>query len=414
MGVPLPGSPGRTARAPGDTAASLRSVEIADVLLVGLDEPDHPGDDLPHPPRAITDPRSRLQCRDNIVSERLLVRKGVGLHELRERLTVEALLVTDPLEGLFLLPGPVSLKCFLQLVGTASADQVGGHELLDEVLLAAQPGLRSEDVENGFRLALLGFLGVFVLVRGVCDRREKSEDARDCVPARAEREESTVAFGHQEDGVRDTKVSHHPVERRVGQFVEIATAGQVVDAGAHRREKRHAPAGRRRRWRFDLFHIDDAEDVGAEEPEDLFEPMVRGDPGKLGLHRLEERPGRPRLHIVKIEPVLRQRGRIEYLDTGLPGREQVSAGLVEELVGQRDMRLVHPVDLADHRGVGDPVGVAGAERGRRDALHRTAQRAQVGHAHLGSSAPAPGPGVWVNTRSGQNSSETRSVVPHCA
>ena len=78
------------------------------------------------------------------------------------------------------------------------------------------------------------------------------------------------------------------------------------------------------------------------------------------------------------------------------------------------MGVVHPVHLADHGGVRHSLGVAGAERGGRYPLHRAAQRAEVRHVHRGSSAPAPGPGVWVKTRSGRNSSDTRSAVPRKA
>lgn len=75
------------------------------------------------------------------------------------------------------------------------------------------------------------------------------------------------------------------------------------------------------------------------------------------------------------------------------------------------MRLVHPMHLADHRGIVDSVAVTGAKRGGGNPLHCTAQLAQADGAHRGNSAPAPGPGVCVKTRSGRNSSATRSCVP---
>ena len=154
-------------------------------------------------------------------------------------------------------------------------------------------------------------------------RQDLGADARYRITPRSEREKPSVALGDQEHGVGDPEVPRHSVEHGVCQVIEVTAACEIVDTGPNRRQERQAPAGRRRRGRQDLLDPDHAEDVRAEKPEDLLEPVMRGDAGELCLHRLEERPRGARFDVVEIQPVKRERAGIEKLHAGLPRREQV-------------------------------------------------------------------------------------------
>lgn len=164
-------------------------------------------------------------------------------------------------------------------------------------------------------------------------RQDLGAGTGDGIAAGAEGEEAAVAFRHQEDGVRDAKVARHSVEHNVRQLVQVPAPGEVVTARTRARQERHVAAGGLGRGRKNLFDVDHPEDIRAEEPENLLQPVMRGYAGELRLHRLEERPRGARLDVVEIQSVLRERVRIEDLDARLSGRQEVAASLVEELVG---------------------------------------------------------------------------------
>ena len=87
-------------------------------------------------------------------------------------------------------------------------------------------------------------------------------------------------------------------------------------------------------------------------------------------------------------------------DVGARVLADVPDRLAEELERQRDVSLVHVVDLRDDRHVRDPVRRARHHHGRNAVVeHRTDLGGKPRRAHLRASAggtsraPAPGPGV---------------------
>ncbi|MDX1366175.1 hypothetical protein [Pseudomonas sp.] len=81
---------------------------------------------------------------------------------------------------------------------------------------------------------------------------------------------------------------------------------------------------------LDIQHLID---ICAPQAEHLAHPRIRGDPGELGLHALEQRPGGLRAPVEQRQAIARAGLRVQEEHRGLGVGQDVLAGLVEELEG---------------------------------------------------------------------------------
>ena len=157
------------------------------------------------------------------------------------------------------------------------------------------------------------------------------------------------------------KVAFETAAEGVDETVQAAAFAQRIDAAAQRRQQCRPDLRRRQfppRQRLDGEH---PVDVGAEQPEHPGHAGLRGDAGELGLHALEQRAGRFGAQVADGDAIARRGVGVHHQDRCLRIGEDVLAGLVEELEGQRDVVLVYVHQLRDVGDVGRAVRAAGGD-----------------------------------------------------
>ena len=169
--------------------------------------------------------------------------------------------------------------------------------------------------------------------------------------------------------------------RRLRSSRAIASSTPVVGCGGSSR----GSAGRKNS--VTLLHREHLVHVRAAELEDAQHPGVRGDDLEPGGHLLEERSLALGVIEAQLKPVQVVGDRREDLDGGVRVLPHVPLGLVEELVGERHVRLVHQVHLADLGDVRLALQRAGGHHRRDDALEAGGDVAQGDHRRLRSRAP---------------------------
>jgi hypothetical protein len=104
-------------------------------------------------------------------------------------------------------------------------------------------------------------------------------------------------------------------------------------------------------------------DIRTEQAEYAGHTGMGRDPGQLHAHRFEHRPARLRTEIAQLQSILGPGVRIDDDRLREPVGEDVAAGLVEELVAERDVVAVDVMNFGDVADVRDAV--RGTRRDRR-------------------------------------------------
>ena len=164
---------------------------------------------------------------------------------------------------------------------------------------------------------------------------------------------------------------------RVGHEISRAPAG-ICDSGI--------------RSPLVFGHRHDAEDVRGPELEDALHPDHRRDGLDLHVHRVEDRPAGLGVIELQLEIPRVERLRVDQPDGGLGILLEVALGLVEELVGERDVVTIDVVDLRDGAGIGRPVRRARHDVGGDHALHgRFDLVGQLRHVSRSTTSGSPRP-----------------------
>jgi hypothetical protein len=197
-------------------------------------------------------------------------------------------------------------------------------------------------------------------------------------------------------------------ERLVEQVGKVGARADALGHTAHGSEQ-VPPAGRhrqrRRRHRLDRSH---RIDVGAQQPEHAGHARMRRDAGEVRLHPLEQRSVDLGALVVERQSVAGDRQRVDRLRHRTARGEHVLARLVEELVRQRDVRVVDVEHLRHQRDVRCAVGCARGDGCGNRTVEAASYVVDRERAHRGIGAPAFGPGVWTNALSGAKSTATSS------
>jgi len=215
-------------------------------------------------------------------------------------------------------------------------------------------------------------------------------------PAAHQEELGGGLVGHEQHLLLDAEVAVQAVGQGGEQGFQAAAGGQGIGAAAERRQQGRAAGGGRQlapRHRLHRQHPVHVRPLQAEYPGHA---GMGGDAGELGLHALEERPGGLGAQVAQAQPVTRHRLVIDHQCGGVGVGQDVLAGLVEELEGQRHMRWIHVHQLGDVGDVGHAVRPAGGQGGRHHALQAVADgvHRDIHAVPRSRRSPAPGPGVW--------------------
>ncbi|MCY1526114.1 hypothetical protein D9M68_611180 [compost metagenome] len=231
-------------------------------------------------------------------------------------------------------------------------------------------------------------------------QRELRADPRERVAVAGHRVEFlALAVEQQHHGLWHLEDAGQPLQALLQQAAQVAAArqtlAQLAQAGDMARcalRRRHLLAG----------HMLDSQylvNIRAEQAEHTAHASVRGDPGELGLHALEQRPCGFRAPIEQRQTIARAGLRMQEEHRGLRVGQDVLAGLVEELEGQRDMVGVDVMHLGNQGYVWRAARPAGGDRRRHSPLQAGADGIQTrpGRHLCGSRRmPALGPGVCSN------------------
>src|SRR5262249_25048764 len=112
----------------------------------------------------------------------------------------------------------------------------------------------------------------------------------------------------------------------------------------------------------------DGEDIRRNQPEHAAHACVRGDGVNAHRHSVEEWAAFFGTQKLEAQTVRLQRQRIDHFRACYGIVIEVFSGLVEELAGQRDVLIVHQIDLAQIRDVGNAAAVAGRDDAGDDPL----------------------------------------------
>lgn len=200
------------------------------------------------------------------------------------------------------------------------------------------------------------------------------------------------------------------VEQCIEQCRKVARTGETPDRAAQLREGRRT-CGHWREFRaIELRHGVDAVDVRSTQPEHAGHARVRRNPGQLGLHALEQRPGVLGPQVRHGQLVLLARVGVDH-DQGRTGvLQHVLPCLAEKLVRKGDVCGVDVVDFGDVGDVRRAVASARRDHGGCGAFEARADRMQREvHGQAGNRWPAAGPGVCSKAASGLKVIATSSV-----